>query len=659
MSKGSDFFSLLSSLRFDSTQGQNRGSLNLIRGTTTDPLSIIATPKTWQGGYIEKTTDQRLIIHSPNSPKPIEVKTTNPLPDLENGQAIEWQYQVNDENQVEATIRIRVTPPRVEIQTPPADQKNIPTINTQKTDLAYQRPYSEKISPQNIETFTSDQTAIEVKELKIQLQPILPSIARAAIRAAEQLSQNTPQTLEPNVINSPYKLPLNPATSQPILFDLIDLPSLENGFKIPYVNDPAISIISPPRVTIANPFQGSLLQNILGQIPTTKTPVSIPQFSPFAAHQNRLILKIDFKATLSPLPESVFPETIQTGTTAKTSSIIYLQNPPLFSSTSLLLNGAPDLIQARFHPIQNTQNFLEIPEFYSAAHPASGQFPISNFYHTDLSNIPNIPLKNSISIQIPLYLLQTMPIDTGATEFGIPILQPQTFPLQLAQNSPNYQWPEFKALFQNIINQTHFNSPIINGHDPENDKIHLTATMMLFLSRVKKNDPAAWLKLQSLDDAQSSRANLMDTLEQIKTTLPKDGFVTEDHDNRPWRSHMIPVHTEHGFEKMMLHVRDEPHTHQGNDDKTEQGSSKPMRFIFDLGLSRMGSVQIDGFLKDQRLDIVLRTITEFHQDNRQMLRYLYQQALRECGLSGQLEFQNDPHKWFNVGQKIKNHIVTR
>jgi hypothetical protein len=106
-------------------------------------------------------------------------------------------------------------------------------------------------------------------------------------------------------------------------------------------------------------------------------------------------------------------------------------------------------------------------------------------------------------------------------------------------------------------------------------------------------------------------------------------------------------------------VRDEPHTHQGNDDKTEQGSSKPMRFIFDLGLSRMGSVQIDGFLKDQRLDIVLRTITEFHQDNRQMLRYLYQQALRECGLSGQLEFQNDPHKWFNVGQKIKNHIVTR
>ena len=78
-----------------------------------------------------------------------------------------------------------------------------------------------------------------------------------------------------------------------------------------------------------------------------------------------------------------------------------------------------------------------------------------------------------------------------------------------------------------------------------------------------------------------------------------------------------------------------------------------MRFLFDLSLSRMGAVQVDGFMQSQRLDIILRTRTPLSPPMQRQMKQLYAGAMDKSRLTGELSFQSRPEQWVDFSKNLE------
>ena len=76
--------------------------------------------------------------------------------------------------------------------------------------------------------------------------------------------------------------------------------------------------------------------------------------------------------------------------------------------------------------------------------------------------------------------------------------------------------------------------------------------------------------------------------------------VTQD-----WKALTLPMMWQNDIHKIHMFYRRQ-HSDQ-DDDSSDAKKGDSTRFIFDLNLDRMGDMQIDGLMKDKRLDLILRT----------------------------------------------------
>ena len=82
------------------------------------------------------------------------------------------------------------------------------------------------------------------------------------------------------------------------------------------------------------------------------------------------------------------------------------------------------------------------------------------------------------------------------------------------------------------------------------------------------------------------------------------------------------------------------------------------RFIFDLNLTRLGDVQLDGLMKSRRLDLILRTGTMFSHSMQTAMREKYQNVLELGNLTGDLVFQNRMDQWVRVKVNARDKGLT-
>lgn len=95
------------------------------------------------------------------------------------------------------------------------------------------------------------------------------------------------------------------------------------------------------------------------------------------------------------------------------------------------------------------------------------------------------------------------------------------------------------------------------------------------------------------------------------------------------------------------------------EDAEESKGGKHTRFIFDLNLSRMGKVQLDGLFRGDRLDLILRTQELFSRAMQIQLKTSYAEAIGATGLQGDISFQNDPQSWVTVKVKTADGLMAQ
>ncbi len=114
-----------------------------------------------------------------------------------------------------------------------------------------------------------------------------------------------------------------------------------------------------------------------------------------------------------------------------------------------------------------------------------------------------------------------------------------------------------------------------------------------------------------------------------------------------WRPVPLPFYNDGQMQGMMLWYRRDDSQKDEKDDTKERKT----RFVFDLRLTRMGQVQLDGLAKGQRIDLILRTTKPVSAPMRQDMRQKYLSALENASFTGELSFQDRVEQFVKIGSK--------
>ena len=175
----------------------------------------------------------------------------------------------------------------------------------------------------------------------------------------------------------------------------------------------------------------------------------------------------------------------------------------------------------------------------------------------------------------------------------------------------------------------------------------LVPTTLFFLAALRLGSVDKWLGgnvLQALqlagkkDLAARLGGDFSKIADQSKETLADD-----------WRSISIPLMHDDQISQMQFYVRQQhDQAHQG-----EEGRLKPAtRFILNLHLSRMGEMQLDGYVQKKNFDMILRTEEKLPFDIRQELMKRFALGLEQVHMQGGISFQTRQQNW--IIPEIKN-----
>jgi hypothetical protein len=214
-----------------------------------------------------------------------------------------------------------------------------------------------------------------------------------------------------------------------------------------------------------------------------------------------------------------------------------------------------------------------------------------------------------------------------------------------------WAWPAFDDTFD-LLQQTQIQQgiatdnaatlPLPNAAQPGK----IPAALLFFMAAVRAGDLGGWLGERALNALRrDSTIKAGDILSRIGRDFSGLTRMADQPVSQDWRAMAFPFLYQGDLTKIHLYYRhQDAQKHKDSDSPDE----KSTRFIFDLHLSQMGDVQLDGLMKSKRLDMVVRSEQPFSATMQQEMRRAYHAALEAGGLHGDLLFQNRPDQFVRV-----------
>ena len=271
------------------------------------------------------------------------------------------------------------------------------------------------------------------------------------------------------------------------------------------------------------------------------------------------------------------------------------------------------------------------------------------------NNLPVVTFQGFSGLPEQSYIIQ-VPVENIVTGQRLEI-SPQAL-TNIAGNivnaplpSPSYflipdQWPLLEDILQSVRQSSAAVAQTITASIPNAaNPAQITPAALFFIAALRAGDLSQILseRTQNILKAQG-KSGLLSRLTQEGSIIGRTEQTSGE-----WRSITMPMAWDNEIQKIALHYK---HDHPDQDDN--DNGEKQTRFIFDLSLSRMGKVQLDGFHKDKTLNLILRTENNTSQAMQMNMKRLYHEALESASLSGELSFQNNLDSWVKVNEEEKS-----
>jgi hypothetical protein len=167
----------------------------------------------------------------------------------------------------------------------------------------------------------------------------------------------------------------------------------------------------------------------------------------------------------------------------------------------------------------------------------------------------------------------------------------------------------------------------------------LPPATLFFLAALRTGMIGNWLGDDTLQSLRSAgKKGLVEKLSGDFTHISNEAKAAGE-----WRSISIPLLHDNNLSQMQLYIRQQ----QDFDEKeSDDGVKKPMtRFVLNIHLSRIGDLQLDGLLRKQQFDLVLRSADKLPESIRRDLMQAFARGLAQTEMQGGISFQTRDQNW--------------
>jgi hypothetical protein len=250
-------------------------------------------------------------------------------------------------------------------------------------------------------------------------------------------------------------------------------------------------------------------------------------------------------------------------------------------------------------------------------------------------------VKQSVNAPVGTTLLLTVgPLKTPPITIGAPAAP--NFPgLQQALNAISQIDPQLaRAIIDNHILQP-------NGALP--------GALLFFMSAMKQGNTRGWLG----DDAINAltRTGKFDLLNKLGMELQGTGSSASDAVVGEWRSYAVPLYMQGQFQALNFYVHSDGGGNTGNADPARKNNGHT-RFLIDTTMSKLGALQLDGFVQPKKLDMIIRSEHVLPDGLHTDLRKAYSSALTAIDYAGSLNFQVGRQHWIVIQRGRASAAIT-
>jgi hypothetical protein len=192
---------------------------------------------------------------------------------------------------------------------------------------------------------------------------------------------------------------------------------------------------------------------------------------------------------------------------------------------------------------------------------------------------------------------------------------------------------------------------------------HLAAAfpgaLLFALKALQQGDARGWLGKAAVGAVE--RGQRMPLLAALQAELGQSRGSTSDALVGDWQSYQLPwlapppqaaPSTPPQLLPLQLYVHHNQTASEREATNPEAAkAAQQTRFVLDLTLTRLGALQLDGFMQRQQFDLVIRTHQPLGATLEQELRTAFTDALGATGYHGQLLFQIGGHNWLYLAAK--------
>jgi hypothetical protein len=172
----------------------------------------------------------------------------------------------------------------------------------------------------------------------------------------------------------------------------------------------------------------------------------------------------------------------------------------------------------------------------------------------------------------------------------------------------------------------------------------LGAALTFLLSAMRNGDARGWLGEEAVGTLErNGRATLLKQLEEEMRAPPRPAT---DAAPAEWKPFAVPMLDGHALQAMQVQIRRVDGDEGGG--AAGEREARGSRFLIDLDLSRFGPLQLDGLVRPQRFDLILRTHTPLPAELHAELTGVFADSLGAVGFTGTLSFQNGARNWVKL-----------
>jgi hypothetical protein len=175
----------------------------------------------------------------------------------------------------------------------------------------------------------------------------------------------------------------------------------------------------------------------------------------------------------------------------------------------------------------------------------------------------------------------------------------------------------------------------------------LPGALLFFLSAVRQGDLRNWLGNNALDAL--TRAGKIELINKLMQDMHQTGQSVHDNVIGEWRSYPVPIYENPYFSMMHIYVHGDRHRQGAKDSsaatKTAAGQ---IRFLIDVRMSRLGALQLDGFVRQKQLDMIVRSEYALPAGLDRELKQSYIGVLQSIDYAGTINFQVGRQQWVNI-----------